>query len=66
MQALPGHMVELFEEPVEEGALYDLAQAEQDRGAAGNPEHIEAAQRVEVDGRTAFGQACGRRRLDFT
>ena len=49
MQALPGHMVELLEELVEEGALNDLTQTLQDGGAPDNPEHIEAAQRIERD-----------------
>jgi hypothetical protein len=40
-------MLELFEEAVKEGALDDLTQAAQNRSAADNPEHIEAAQRIE-------------------
>ena len=43
MQALPGHVLELFEELIEERPLDDLAQAQQNCRAASNPEHIEPA-----------------------
>src|SRR5512137_1588661 len=47
MQPLPAHVLELLEKLVEPGLLNELPQAQQNRRASDNPQHVEAAQGIQ-------------------